>query len=454
MLGYRLRLLLCFVITAAVVLQAPELGDGPTLAKPAVERDRYGIEKERYHHFTHEIQKNETLSSILRTFGVTHTQINQVSSAGAGLVNFQSLRVGSELLAYTNAAGVTPLFVYRTTPGEYALFDFRDTVAVYVGQLQEKVTTKTVRGSISQSLYRSLDEAGADEATGGLTSTLERILPISFYSLQPNDSFVVVYQERRSDGLVTGAEVLAVRFQHSGEDYFVFGFKRENAPHASMEYYDEQGAAMQHQFLPVPVQYARYRISSRFQRRRFHPVYKRHMDHLGTDYAAPHGTPIIATADGTVIEAGRTGGNGKWVKIKHNDTYATGYLHMSEILVKRGQRVRQGDIIGRVGSTGVATGPHVCYRFWKSGHQVDPTKLNMPRATPIQPHEKEAFIAQADALRPKLWFDPLDCNEADPDCPLPYAGTDRPLSLPHPATSPGTDGHRLLSQSATPQGEF
>ena len=157
---------------------------------------------------------------------------------------------------------------------------------------------------------------------------------------------------------------------------------------------------MQSFFLKAPLNFSR--ISSRFSRSRFHPVQKRWKAHKGTDYAAPHGTPIWSTANGTVIASSYTAGNGNYVKIKHNDTYTTQYLHMSKRNVRNGQRVKQGDVIGYVGSTGLATGPHVCYRFWVRGEQVDPFKQNLPSAEPIDDSLKEHFYAAIYPIKEEL----------------------------------------------------
>jgi murein DD-endopeptidase MepM/ murein hydrolase activator NlpD len=140
-------------------------------------------------------------------------------------------------------------------------------------------------------------------------------------------------------------------------------------------------------------------ITSRYTKNRFHPVQKRWKAHNGTDYAAPTGTPIMSTAAGTVEQAGYTTGNGNFVKVKHDRTYATQYLHMSKILVRRGQRVTQGQVIGKVGSTGLATGPHVCYRFWKNGVQVDALKLKLPTSTPMDSKYKQKFMQYMTPLK-------------------------------------------------------
>ncbi|CEN49988.1 Uncharacterized metalloprotease yebA (fragment) [Capnocytophaga canimorsus] len=156
---------------------------------------------------------------------------------------------------------------------------------------------------------------------------------------------------------------------------------------------------MKRMFLKAPLEI--FRISSRFGMR-FHPVLHRMKAHKGTDYAAPHGTPIRCTASGTVIEAGYNAGNGNYVKIRHNKTYTTQYLHMSKILVKKGQHVPQGHVIGKVGSTGLATGPHVCYRFWKNGVQVDPLREALPPSEPIEDKYKTKYMEYITPLKNQL----------------------------------------------------
>jgi len=153
-------------------------------------------------------------------------------------------------------------------------------------------------------------------------------------------------------------------------------------------------------FLKAPLKFSR--ISSRFSPRRFHPVQGRWKAHNGTDYAAPHGTPIMTTANGVVERTGYTAGNGNFVKVRHNGQYSTQYLHMSKILVRNGQRVSQGDIIGKVGSTGLATGPHVCYRFWKNGVQVDALRMKLPSSEPMNAKDKPRYMAYITPLKKEL----------------------------------------------------
>jgi murein DD-endopeptidase MepM/ murein hydrolase activator NlpD len=168
------------------------------------------------------------------------------------------------------------------------------------------------------------------------------------------------------------------------------------------EYYDENAKMLRSQFLKAPIKF-QYRISSRYNLRRRIAYYGNKIKpHKGTDFAARVGTPIIATASGTVIESARKGGNGNYVKIKHNSTYATQYLHMEKRKVKKGQYVKQGDVIGTVGMTGNTGGPHVCYRFWKYGRQVDPLREKLPAAKPMKAHIKPAFLDFTKSLKLQL----------------------------------------------------
>jgi murein DD-endopeptidase MepM/ murein hydrolase activator NlpD len=202
------------------------------------------------------------------------------------------------------------------------------------------------------------------------------------------------------DTLYAGVgKILAARFYHQNKTYHAFRFTTSDG---ETDYFDINGRTMRKAFLKAPLQFSR--ISSHFSPKRFHPVQRRWKPHLGTDYAAPTGTPIMTTADGVIESAGYTSGNGNYVKVKHNSTYSTQYLHMSKIGkgIKPGVRVRQGDVIGYVGSTGLATGPHVCYRFWKNGVQVDALKEKLPEAKELDKSNKAALDKMIEARFPKL----------------------------------------------------
>jgi murein DD-endopeptidase MepM/ murein hydrolase activator NlpD len=191
----------------------------------------------------------------------------------------------------------------------------------------------------------------------------------------------------------------AAFFEYKGKIIYAFPFE-QNQGSGSVDYYDEEGKTLKNFFLKTPIKFSH--ITSRFTSNRFHPVQQIWKAHKGTDYAAPHGTPISSTAAGTVEQTGYTAGNGNFVKVKHNKVYSTQYLHMSRILVRRGQHVNQGQTIGLVGSTGLASGPHVCYRFWKNGVQVDALRLKLPNGEPMNPKNKERFLNKIEPLKFEL----------------------------------------------------
>src|SRR5690606_10011244 len=198
----------------------------------------------------------------------------------------------------------------------------------------------------------------------------------------------LVYERNYVDGQAVGpGRIESAAFGHNGKEYQAYYF--EGGDDERGAYYDENGKSLRRPFLKAALKYRR--ISSRYTMRRFHPVQRRWKAHLGTDFAAPHGTPIVATAAGVVEASAYGSGNGNYVKIKHDNVYTTQYLHMSKRAVKRGQRVSQGQVIGYVGSTGLATGPHVCYRFWKHGKQVDALAQVFPPSEPISEKYRAAF---------------------------------------------------------------
>jgi murein DD-endopeptidase MepM/ murein hydrolase activator NlpD len=267
--------------------------------------------------------------------------------------------------------------------------------------VRAKTEVKSVSVAVTGALWNDLQKAGADPA---LTMQLADVFQwsVDFYRIQKDDRFTVVYEERTVDGERYGQpRILGVRYKGGDVVKEAFRFASDST---HVAYYDSEGNSLRKAFLKAPLKFSR--MSSGFTQRRFHPVQKRFKAHLGTDYAAPYGTPILAVGDGVVEKAGWGAGNGNFVKIRHNGMYSTQYLHMRKVLVKSGQRVSQGQTIGEVGSTGLATGPHVCYRFWKNGVQVDHRKEEMPSAEPVPAAQRSAFdqvraglLAQLDAAQ-------------------------------------------------------
>jgi murein DD-endopeptidase MepM/ murein hydrolase activator NlpD len=213
--------------------------------------------------------------------------------------------------------------------------------------------------------------------------------------LQKGDRFKLIYEENQVEGQAVGLnKITAVYFEHFKSPYYAFPFDQGDG----LDYFDEEGKSLRKALLKYPIEFTR--ISSRYSQSRFHPVRKVYRAHLGTDFAAPTGTPIRSVGDGIVLESQYKSNNGNYVKIKHNATYTTQYLHMSKIAqgVKSGTRVRQGQVIGYVGSTGLATGPHLCYRFWKNGVQVDALRAELPPSEPI----KKDFVPSFERVKEEL----------------------------------------------------
>ena len=222
---------------------------------------------------------------------------------------------------------------------------------------------------------------------------------MDFQALQKGDVYKVVFEEKViEEQVVSISGIHFAYFNHKGEEMHAIPFEQNG----QLTFFNQAGESFKKAFLRDPLKYSR--ISSRYNLNRFHPVQKKYKAHLGTDYAAPTGTEIRSVGDGTVQDASYSAANGNYVKIKHNETNTTQYLHLSKISknLRRGDRVKQGQVIGYVGSTGLATGPHVCFRFWKNGQQVDHRKEKLPKSDPVKPENKSSFDAIAAKIKAQL----------------------------------------------------
>ncbi|WP_421750648.1 peptidoglycan DD-metalloendopeptidase family protein [Croceimicrobium sp.] len=345
---------------------------------------KYGLPVDSFELIDNVISNGESFSNILLNFGIDYSMINRIATNYKDIFDVRNLRSGKDYTIFAenlDSSQIARYMVYKPSAIDYVVFDLRDTGNVYLGAEDVEVREKSISGVIESSLYESLLDQGGSPA---LAVELSKVYAwtIDFFRIQPGDYFKLIYEENYiQDSIKVGTgRILAADFHHSGRSFYSFFYDNDTT---YRDYFDEQGRSLRKAFLKAPLDF--FRISSRFNPRRFHPVLKRVKPHLGTDYAAPHGTPIMSTADGEVIAAAYTRGNGNYVKVRHNSTYTTQYLHMSKFAkgIRKGSRVRQGDVIGYVGSTGLATGPHVCYRFWVNGKQVDPLSQGLPEAEPI-----------------------------------------------------------------------
>jgi len=304
------------------------------------------------------------------------------------------------ILKSKDSANTPQYFIYQNDRINYTVVGIGDSISASRKKKPVTVKKREVSGVVSSSLSEAVAEQGLSNL---LVYELSDIYQwsIDFFKLQKGDQFKMIYSEKYIDDTVfAGIEnVEAAVFKHGDRPFYAFNYEIDSVT-GQPRFYDEEAKALQSFFLKAPLNYSR--ISSRYTKRRFHPVQKRWKAHLGTDYAAARGTPIVSTADGTVIASSYTSGNGNYVKVRHNDKYTTQYLHMTKRNVRRGQRVKQGDVIGFVGSTGLATGPHVCYRFWVHGRQVDPYRQKLPTAKHIEPEHKDEYLAEIEDLKTAL----------------------------------------------------
>lgn len=368
---------------------------------------RFGLPVDSFEIIEATVKSGESFSNILLSYGVDYNKINSLAANYKEVFDVRKLRTGKPYSLFcdrTDSSKVAQYMVYQPSAVNYYVFELQECPQVYEAKKEVTTVTKHVSGVIKSSLYETLVQKGASPA---LTMELSDVYAwtIDFFRIRKGDYFKVIYEERFIDDTVSVGigRILAAEFNHGQRSFYSFFYERDDANY--YDYFDEKGNTLRKAFLRAPLKFSR--ISSRFSPRRFHPVLKRMKAHLGTDYAAPHGTPIMSTADGEVIKAGYTRGNGNYVKVKHNSTYTTQYLHMSKFAkgIKKGRVVKQGDVIGYVGSTGLATGPHVCYRFWKNGKQVDPLRQDLPEAEPIKPEYRDEYMdfmadlkAQLDAI--------------------------------------------------------
>jgi murein DD-endopeptidase MepM/ murein hydrolase activator NlpD len=353
------------------------------------------------------VRPGDTFGGILNENGVSQNKIFEVATVYKDSFDVRRMVAGKPyvLLNSMDSLNHTQVFVYERNKVDYVVIDMRDSISVFNDKKPVNYVEKEASGIITSSLSETMAE---NNLSPYMTDRLANIYAwtINFFKLQAGDNFKVVYTEKFiNDTIPAGLhEIKAVYFEHRGKPLYAFNFKPEiDSTNTVADFYDENAQNLRRAFLKAPVKFSR--ISSRYNlnRRIAYYGYKRR-PHKGTDFAAPIGTPILATADGIVSKSERRGGNGNYVKIKHNGTYETQYLHMKKRNARVGDFVRQGDVIGWVGMTGNSGGPHVCYRFWKNGKQVDPFLQDLPASKPLDSTYHEPYFRFVTPLK-----DQLDC---------------------------------------------
>lgn len=358
----------------------------------------YGLDISKFEQRGGTVKPNEFLSDILLKHDVPYQDIDALARNTRDTFDVRKIRAGHDfiILSGKDSIGSPEYFIYENDDTDYVVYCLKDSLYAYCGKKPVELVQRETSGIIESSLYNSLTKQGASTQLAMEMADLYA-WTIDFYRLQKGDFFKLIYEEQLVDGQSIGpGKILAAIFNHNGEEFNAYAFKADTLD----DYFDSEGNSLRKAFLKAPLKFSR--ISSRFTKKRFHPVLKRYKAHLGTDYAAPHGTPIRAVGDGEVIKSSYTRGNGNYVKIRHNSTYTTQYLHMSKRAAKVGEYVRQGDVIGYVGSTGLATGPHVCFRFWKNGQQVDHLRESFPPSHPVPDSLRAGFMKEVDKWNNQL----------------------------------------------------
>lgn len=349
------------------------------------------------------IRKGDTFGDILFANGVSQEKIMEVAAKFRDSFDVRKIGVGKPyvLLNSKDSPNKTQVFIYESNTVDYAVVDFRDTLSIYNSQKPVRYEEREAAGVITSSLSATMEEQNLSPY---MTDQLANIYAwtVNFFKLQPGDRFKVIYTEKFIEDTIPAGlqEIKAAYFEHNGKPLYAFKFSSDSLGKIS-GYYDENANNLKRAFLKAPVKFSR--ISSRYNLSRRIKYYGFKLrPHRGTDFAAPVGTPILATADGVVTKSEHRGGNGNYVKLQHNGTYETQYLHMKARKVKAGQHVSQGDVIGWIGMTGNTSGPHVCYRFWKNGKEVDPFKDDTPFSQPLPKELHEQYFANLLPMKEEL----------------------------------------------------
>lgn len=336
------------------------------------------------------VRKNQYLSEIMKKQNVDYNTIVHIEKKHKDVFDIRKIKPGHKhtfLLSRDSLA--TPLFwIYEIDKINFVVFSLTDSLSAWRNEKTVDIKTESIEGVINTSLWNAIKDSNGDP---NLTMTLSDIYSwtVDFFGIQPGDTFKVVYENRYiHDECIGMGKVLACYLNNAGSRHYAYYFEQNGTG----QYFDENGANLRKAFLKAPLNYRR--ISSTFSNARRHPVTKIVRPHHGVDYAAPTGTPVVTVGDGTVIEKGwDKKGGGNYLKIKHNSTYTTTYMHLNGFAkgIQKGSKVKQGDLIGYVGSTGMSTGPHLDFRINKNGTYINPLTFNPPSAEPVSEDNKAAF---------------------------------------------------------------
>ncbi|WP_179343259.1 M23 family metallopeptidase [Winogradskyella ursingii] len=368
----------------------------------------FGFDLDNYIVKRDTIKSGDSFGEILAAHNIGYSTIFQIAEKTKDTYDIRKILPGKPYtLLYDKSTETDSLpkprtFIYQPSVEEYLVINFKDSIQAYKSKKPISYVEKTATGIIEDNISLTLQEKGLSQVLANKLADDIYAWTIDFRRLQKGDRFKVIYTDKFIDDTIYAGvhNVKAAYFEHKGDSLYAFEFVTDSLK-GIKDYFNEEAKNLRRAFLKMPVKFGR--LSSRYNLKRRIAYYGYKLrPHKGTDFAAPIGTPIMATANGTVTESTRRGGNGKYVKIRHNATYSTQYLHMKAQKVKRGKYVKQGDIIGWVGMTGNSGGPHVCYRFWKNGKQVDPLREKLPEAEPISDSLKVKFLEHIAPIKQRL----------------------------------------------------
>lgn len=336
------------------------------------------------------VRSGDFFSTILMRNGISAQDAYNLSDASDSIFDVASIRIGNTYRVWKNGSGAAEYLAYDIDRMKSVVFRCREPYSVWFVEKPVLTETKYADVTIRSSLWNDMIAAGAPPL---LILSLSDIYAwtVDFFGLQEGDRFRVVYDEKTCEGSVVAVDTVRYAlFTSRGQDYPAVMFDQHDGGNI---YWNEKGESMRKAFLKAPLHYSR--ISSGFSYARRHPVTRRVQPHTGVDYAAPKGTPVVTIGDGVVTSAKYEGAGGNVVRIRHNSVYSTAYLHLSRYGsgIRAGKRVKQGDVIGYVGSTGRSTGPHLDFRVWKNGSPINPLKMQSPPAEPLKQENMEAFRA-------------------------------------------------------------
>lgn len=363
----------------------------------------YGICVDSLHVHHYKIERGDHLSSILMNLGFSGTDAEEITNSISPIYPPSKLQIGTTYATINapDSLSTTQYIVFERSKSDYVVVNLcSDSIQTHQGTKPITLKRKYAEGTINSSLWNTIIESGASPMLALKMSDLYA-WQVDFFGIKKGDSFKLMYDEAWIDDttFLDIASIEGAVFNHHDKDYIAIPFKQDS----TREYFDEEGNSLRKQFLKAPLDF--FRISSKFSNSRYHPVLKRYRAHHGVDYAAPTGTPVKTIGDGVVIaRAYQRNGGGNYLKVKHNSVYTTTYMHLSKFAkgIKVGTTVEQGEVIGYVGATGLATGPHLDFRVHKNKVAINPLKMEAPPSYPVKPVLIDSFMVIRDSVLMEL----------------------------------------------------